>query len=102
YEFITAHGPMPDGHWPLLLDGDGKLLRGYESLYVDGFAVYALAELYRATGDQAVRAHAMKTFAAARAALEASEPPAAYPYPIPPGRIAHGMSMIFSLAFHEL
>ncbi len=25
YDFVTAHGPLEDGHWPLLLDGDGQL-----------------------------------------------------------------------------
>ena len=102
YRFVTAHGPLEDGHWPLLLDGDGAVLRGYESLYVDGFACYGLAELLRATGDAEVRAHGLRTYQVANAALEASEPPPAYPYPIPQGQIAHGMSMIFSLAFHEL
>src|SRR6185437_11651823 len=102
FNFITSHGPLHNGHWPLLLDGDGNILRGYDSLYVDAFAIYALAELFRATGDDRVRAHALRTFAAVQSALKAPEPPPAYPYPIPPGRIAHGMSMIFSLAFHEL
>lgn len=102
YDFVTSHGPLDDGHWPLLLDGEGRLLRGYESLYVDGFAIYALAELLRATGDPEVRRHALRTFVAARSALELPDPPPAYPYSISRGRIAHGMSMIFSLAFHEL
>jgi N-acylglucosamine 2-epimerase len=102
YRFVTDHGPLADGHWPLLLDGEGRVLRGYESLYVDGFAVYALAELLRATGDPEVRRHAERTFLAACEALEGGSPPPAWPYPIPAGRMAHGMSMIFSLAFHEL
>jgi N-acylglucosamine 2-epimerase len=102
YQFVTAHGPLADGHWPLLLDGDGAVLRGYESLYVDGFAIYGLAELLRATGDAEVRGHALRTYGAVRTALESPEPPPAYPYPIPPGQIAHGISMIFSLALHEL
>jgi N-acylglucosamine 2-epimerase len=102
YQFVTAHGPLEDGHWPLLLDGDGNVLRGYESLYVDGFAIYGLAELLRATGDAKVRDYALRTYRAAQTALDAPDPPPAYPYPIPRGTIAHGMSMIFSLAFHEL
>jgi N-acylglucosamine 2-epimerase len=102
YRFVTAHGPLPDGHWPLLLDGDGNVLRGYESLYVDGFALYGLAELLRATGDAEVRRHALNTLQAVKTALESPQPPPAYPYPISQGQIAHGISMIFSLAFHEL
>ena len=69
YDFVAAHGPLENGHWPLLLDGDGNVLRGYDSLYVVAFAIYGLAELYRATGDAAVRAaRACRTFAAARSA----------------------------------
>lgn len=102
YQFVTANGPLQNGHWPLLLDRDGTILRGYESLYVDGFALYGLTELFRATGDEGVRRHAERTYAAVRAALAADLPPPAFPYPIPPGQMAHGISMIFSLAFHEL
>ena len=102
YRFVTSHGPLQDGHWPLLLDGDGNVLRGYESLYVDGFAIYGLAELFRATGDAKVREHALRTYEAVQTALESPEPPPAYPYPIPQGQIAHGISMIFSLALFEL
>ena len=102
YEFVTSHGPLENNHWPLLLDGDGKLLRGYESLYVDGFAIYGLAELLRAANDAQVRSHALRTYRAAQSVLEGPEPPPAYPYPIPQGQIAHGISMIFSIAFHEL
>ncbi len=102
YRFVTAHGPLENGHWPLLLDGDGNVLRGYESLYVDGFAIYGLAELFRATGDAEVREHGLRTFKAVKNALESPDPPPAYPYPIPQGQIAHGISMIFSLALFEL
>jgi N-acylglucosamine 2-epimerase len=102
YEFVTAHGPLEDGHWPLLLDGSGQVQRGYESLYVDGFALYGLTELLRATDDPGVRQHLMRTWHAVRTALEEAGPPPAYPYPIPEGRQAHGISMIFSLAIHEL
>jgi N-acylglucosamine 2-epimerase len=102
YRFVTSHGPLENGHWPLLLDGDGNVLRGYESLYVDGFALYGLTELYRATADAQVREHALRTYHAANAVLESSEPPPAYPYPIPHGQMAHGISMIFSSVLHEL
>ena len=100
--FLAEHGPLDNGHWPLLLDANGNVLRGYESVYVDGFALYALAELFRATGDSAVRELAMRTFAAVREALGASQPPPAWPYPIAPGQRTHGISMIFSLALHDL
>ncbi|HSW47287.1 MAG TPA: AGE family epimerase/isomerase [Phycisphaerae bacterium] len=101
-DFLTSNGPLDDGHWPLLLDGDGKVLRGYESVYADGFAIYALAELYRATREQRVIDLAMSTFQAAEADINAATPPPAWPYPIKDGCIAHGISMLFSLAYHEL
>jgi N-acylglucosamine 2-epimerase len=102
FDFVRGHGPLADGHWPLLLDGEGRVLRGYESIYADGFAIYALAELWRATRDDALLALAMKTFKATHTALHEEEPLPAWPYPTPPGWIAHGISMLFSLAYHEL
>jgi N-acylglucosamine 2-epimerase len=102
YRFVTAHGPLEDGHWPLLLDGEGEVKRGYESIYVDGFALYGLTELWRATKDPGALRHAVRTFEAAQAALSSDEPPPAWPYSIPSGHMAHAVSMIFSLVFHEL
>ena len=102
HRFVTATGTVDDDHWPLLLDGDGRVKRGYESIYVDTFAIYGLTELYRATGDRTVLDQALATFAAVRRALAADAPPPAFPYPIPPGRINHGISMMCSLVGHEL
>ncbi|NOZ22751.1 MAG: hypothetical protein GXP25_16860 [Planctomycetes bacterium] len=101
-DFSTAHGPIDNGHWPLLLDGDGAIQRGYESIYVDGFALYGLIELWRATKDDHLLDLAMATFHATEDALNADAPPPAWPYPIPPGLQAHGISMIFSLVYNEL
>lgn len=100
YDFVAAHGPLESGHWPLLISGDGELKRGYESIYVDGFALYGLAELYRATADDGVRAHTERTLAAFRQGLT-EDPPPAYPYPIEKGHWPHGLSMIASLSCHE-
>lgn len=102
HDFVTAHGPLEDGHWPLLLNGDGELKRGFESIYVDGFAIYALVELWQATHDDRMRQQAIRTFEAAERALNGPASPPAWPYPIPTGRMAHGVSMIFSLVCHEL
>jgi len=102
HDFVAAHGPLPDGHWPLLLGGDGQVQRGYESFYVDGFAVYGLVELWRATGSDEVLERAMATFRAMERTLHGDAPPPAWPYPIPAGRLAHGISMICSIAYHEL
>lgn len=100
--FLTGCGALPNGHWPLLLDADGNVKMGYESIYVDGFALYGLVELWRATQDDALLERAMATFRATEDALHADAPPPAYPYPIPEGRMPHGVSMMFSLAYGEL
>jgi N-acylglucosamine 2-epimerase len=102
FRFQVDHGPLESGHWPLLFDGEGEILRGYESIYADGFAIYALAELYRSTHDRGLLDLAMRTFEAAEEGLKGREPPPSWPYPIPAGRINHGISMLFSLAYHEL
>lgn len=102
YSFLANNGPFPSGHWPTLLNGNGEVIRGYESIYVDGFAIYALSELYKATGDLWVYDLAMRTFEATERDLYLPEPPPAWPYPLEKGHLAHGISMIFSLAYHEL
>lgn len=102
FAFVARAGTVERGHWPLLLDEHGRVKRGYESIYVDGFAIYGLVELWRATRDERLLQLAMRTFAASDSAIRDSAPPPAWPYPIPPGRMAHGVSMLFSLVYHEL
>jgi N-acylglucosamine 2-epimerase len=102
YGYLMAHGPLDNGHWPTLLDGDGSVKMGYESIYVDGFAVYALVEFWRATQEDAALEAAVDTYRAVDEDLAGELPPPAYPYPIERGAMAHGVSMIFSQAFDEL
>jgi N-acylglucosamine 2-epimerase len=89
--------------WALLVSRDGKILRGFESTYVDAFAVYGLTELYRATGDDELRRIACRT---ADATLHRLQQPRDqiphFPYPIPPGAKSHGVPMLWSLSFAEL
>ncbi len=102
YEFLTRVGRTADGHWPLLCSADGKILRGYDSLYVDGFALYGLVEYWRATGKAQALELALETYRAVEVALAQAAPPPMYPYPIPPGLRPHGVRMLFSLAYHDL
>lgn len=102
YRFATDHGPLENGHWALLVSADGKVKRGYESLYTDGFAIYGLVEYWRATGKDEALTLAIKTFHATREALASEVPPPTWPYPIPQGCKPHGLSMLFSLVYHEL
>lgn len=104
YRYLKAHGPDQNGHWPMLLGPDGHVKRGYESIFTDGFAIYALVELWRATGNDQLLSLALRTFRAVEEALDKPDLPPIFPYPSPPGpgAVAHGLSMTFSLAHHEL
>ena len=101
-EFALRHGQRSDGRWNFLLDRAGALKEGVESIQTDAFAICALVEYARLTGDdRAVRA-ARATYAAVRDALARPGSYATKPYPIPPGTKAQRVSMQFSLAFFEL
>lgn len=103
-DFCIRHGWQHETEtWALLLAQDGKVLRGYESTYVDAFAVYGLTELFLATGDTSIAALARRT---ADASLQKLAEPydriPHFPYPIPPGVRPHGIPMIWSFGFAEL
>lgn len=104
YRFAARHGwDDTTGGWRLLIDHEGRALRGCDSLYVDGFAIYGLTELARATGDAEVVALARKT--ADHVLRQLAEPHDRiphFPYPVPPGARVHGLPMMFSLTFWEL
>lgn len=105
YEFSSRHGWLDkDNGWALQLSGEGEVLRGYESIYVDGFAIYGLTEFAAATGDEAAAALAVKTADHVLARLRSTplDQLPHFPYPIPPGSKMHGVPMILSLVFWEL
>lgn len=92
-----------DQAWALLVGGDGQVLRGAESTYVDAFAVYGLTELYRAGGEEDVRRLAQWTADVALARLAGPRDLLPhFPYPIPKGAKPHGVPMLWSLVLAEL
>lgn len=102
--FMASHGPLADDHWPLLLDSQGRVARGYESFFTDAFAVYGLVEHWRATGEPALLDLALRTFHAMERALSGPDLPPVFPYPPPPapGARLHGISMMCSHVYHAL
>jgi len=101
FRFVTAHGRDDRGHWVYHVTRDGQVVEGATSIYADGFALYGLAEYYRATRDEAARRIGKETF---QRVVERLAVPGSYqtaPYEIPEGMKCHGVSMIFSLAFWE-
>lgn len=101
--FCLRHGWLESEQgWALLLARDGRVLRGYESIYVDGFAAYGLAELYRATGDAEIRRWTIRTLDAVLVKLaQPYDRLPHFPYPIPPGAKPQGIPMVWSLKFAE-
>lgn len=89
--------------WCSRLAPDGKVMDSCTSIYTDGFAMYGLGELYRATGNKKYADWARRT--ADSVAVRLQQPhdiiPHA-PYPVPQGARVHGIPMLFSLKFQEL
>jgi N-acylglucosamine 2-epimerase len=102
YNFVRKYGRDENGNWVFLVDKNGKHLQGATSIYADGFAIYGLTELARATGNQEALQLARETYVNVQRRLAQPGLYGTAPLPIPPGAKAHGISMIFSLAFTEL
>jgi N-acylglucosamine 2-epimerase len=102
YNLVKQHGRDENGNWVFLVDKYGKQLQGATSIYADGFAIYGLTELGRATGNQEALQLARATYANVQQKLAHPGSYGTAPMPIPPGAKAHGISMIFSLVFTEL
>jgi len=98
-KFCIAHG-WNGSSWRLCVARDGTQLRDAESIYVDGFALYGLAEYARATDDALARSWLQRTAASVMETLKLPHDSIPhFPYPVPPGMRVHGIPMIFSLCF---
>jgi len=101
-EFTSRCGRNDKGEWIFSVDRDGNELEGAKTIYVDGFAVQGLAEYVRVTGDDKAKQLALDTFESMQNRLATPGSYPTWPYPIPDGMKAHGVSMICSYAYHEL
>jgi len=102
FEFAKKYGRDENGQWVFAVDKNGAIQQGATSIYADGFAIYGLTELARATGDQEVIALALETYHNVQGKLARPGSYQTEPYPLPDGVKAHGISMIFSHVFNEL
>lgn len=104
YQFTSRYGwDDKVGGWRLRLSHDGKVLDGCKSIYVDGFAIYALTELAVATGQDEPVALARKTADNVLRRLQAPHDRIPHwPYLVPEGARVHGIPMMFSLVLWEL
>jgi N-acylglucosamine 2-epimerase len=102
FDFVKRYGRDGEGRWVFTVDEEGNVIQGATSIYADGFAIYGLSELARACGDEEARSLALETYENVQRRLARPGSYETAPYPIPDGVKAHGVSMIFSLVFHEL
>ena len=102
YDFVRRHGRDEQGRWVFAVDQNGRVLQGADSIFADGFAIYGLTELARATGDPAVIELALETYRVVQARLAVPGSYGIGPFTLPENGKAHAISMIFSLVFDEL
>jgi len=102
YHFVKRYGRDEQGQWVYCVNKDGEILEGATSIYADGFAIYGLTELARATGDQEVIDLALDTYENVQSRLARPGSYQIAPFEMPEGGKAHAISMIFSLVFNEL
>jgi len=103
-EFAIRHGwDENGGGWCSVVGADGNVKEGPTSIYSAGFALYGLAELYRATKNPIYLDWLNKTVKGTEETLQLHHDKIPHsPYPVPKGARMHGIPMIFSLTFHEL
>ncbi|MBE7473311.1 MAG: AGE family epimerase/isomerase [Anaerolineales bacterium] len=102
FDFAKKYGRDEQGQWVFCVNQAGQILQGATSIYADGFAMYGLTEFARATGDSAAIDLALETYENVQRRLARPGSYNTEPYPLPAGVKAHGISMIFSLVFHQL
>lgn len=102
FAFVKKHGRDEQGRWVFAVDKEGTILEGATSIYADGFAIYGLTELARATGDREVIDLALATYENVQSRLARPGSYQTAPFEIPEQGKAHAISMIFSLVFNEL
>jgi len=102
FEFVKKYGRDGQGRWVFAVNKNGAILEGATSIYADGFAIYGLTELARATGDPEVVDLALSTYESVQSRLAWPGSYQTAPFEIPDNGKAHAISMIFSLVFNEL
>jgi N-acylglucosamine 2-epimerase len=102
FNFVKECGRDEEGRWVFCVNKDGEILEGATSIFADGFAIYGLTELARATDDQEVIDLVLETYETVQSRLARPGSYQIAPFEVPEGGKAHAISMIFSLAFNEL
>lgn len=102
YQFVRRCGRDEAGRWVFAVDRHGRVIEGATSIFTDGFAIYGLTELARATGEQEAIDLALETYRRVRDRLAHPGSYGIAPYEMPTNAKAHAVAMIFALVFYEL
>lgn len=102
FNFVKRYGRDDQGRWVFCVGKDGETLQGATSIYADGFALYGLTELARATENQEATNLALETYENVQRRLARPGSYLTAPFDMPKNGKAHAISMIFSLVFYEL
>ncbi len=100
FNYLVGIGRDELGRWNYLYDGNGNLLEGDVSIYVDGFVLAGMTEYYIATKNEVAKKLALETFENTYKRLLTPGSYKVAPYVIPDGMKTHGVNMIFAF-FYE-
>ena len=102
YTFVLGIGRDSRWEWPEAVHKDGRIKEGPGRIYADGFAIMGMTEYATATGEDDAVDAALKTYDALQERMDEPGPHLDVPPELLPTAKCHGISMIFSMVFHEL
>lgn len=102
FEFLRKHGRDQQGQWHFHLRRDGQVVQGPISVYSDFFAVYGLAEYFRAAGDEGALRLALDTYWSILRRIRDPKFQAFYPFPEAQDCSRHTLWMILLEVTQEL
>jgi N-acylglucosamine 2-epimerase len=100
--FLVEHGRDEQGRWVYHTTREGQVVEGHISIYADCFAVYGLSEYLRAVRDEKLLAVTRAAYDRVVARVEDSDFNEVAPYPWPPHRQFHAVSMMLTEVTNEL
>jgi N-acylglucosamine 2-epimerase len=102
FEFVMKIGRANDWVWPQTLNRDGTVKVSAQRIYGDGFAIMGLTEYARATGSEEAAEAALTTYDTVRKRMAVPGTHLDIPENLVGAAKCQGISMIFSIVFHEL
>ncbi|MGI5820106.1 MAG: AGE family epimerase/isomerase [Armatimonadota bacterium] len=102
FELIATVGPRVEWAWPQSIHRNGTPLAPSRDIYADGFVMMGLAEYIRAAGSERAIEAARQTRASVQRRMVPANAHLAGERDLGPDAACHGISMIFSLVYHQL